>query len=149
MTKSTRLLTLRARNRPRFIRRGVHDKQKLSASWRMPKGAHNKMRRQLKAKGALPTPGYGSPAAVRGLHPSGFRDVLVFNVASVSGLDPATDAIRIGGTVGRKTRMKIQEAALEQGLKVLNPREIVEAEVEPVPEESPVEETTEEVTADE
>jgi large subunit ribosomal protein L32e len=144
MTKSTRLLTLRARNRPRFIRRGVHDKKKLSASWRMPKGAHNKMRRQLKAKGALPTPGYGSPAAVRGLHPSGYRDVLVFNVASLTGLDPETEAIRIGGTVGMKSRMKIQAAALEQGLKVLNPREIGEMEAEPLPEEIP-----EEVTADE
>jgi large subunit ribosomal protein L32e len=123
MTKSTRLLTLRARNRPRFIRRGVHDKKKLSPSWRMPKGAHNKMRRQLKAKGALPTPGYGSPAAVRGLHPSGFRDVLVYNVDSLSGLNPETEAIRIGGTVGMKARMKIQAAALEQGLKILNPRE--------------------------
>jgi large subunit ribosomal protein L32e len=144
MTKSTRLLTLRARNRPRFIRRGVHDKKKLSASWRMPKGAHNKMRRQLKAKGALPTPGYGSPAAVRGLHPSGYRDVLVFNVASLTGLDPETEAIRIGSTVGMKSRMKIQAAALEQGLKVLNPREIGEMEAEPLPEEIP-----EEVTADE
>jgi large subunit ribosomal protein L32e len=142
MTKSTRLLTLRARNRPRFVRRGVHDKKKLSASWRMPKGAHNKMRRQLKAKGSLPTPGYGSPAAVRGLHPSGFRDVLIYNVASLTRLNPETEAIRIGGTVGRRARMKIQAAALEQGLKVLNPHEIGEI-VEPAAEE------TAEVTEDE
>jgi large subunit ribosomal protein L32e len=140
MTISTRLLTLRARNRPRFVRRGVHDKKKLSSSWRMPKGAHNKMRRQLKAKGALPTPGYGSPVAVRGLHPSGFRDVLIYNADSLSGLNPETDAIRIGGTVGMKTRMKIQAAALEQGLKVLNPRQSRE-------EEQP--EETAEVSADE
>lgn len=145
MTKSTRLLTLRARNRPRFIRRGVHDKKKLSSSWRMPKGAHNKMRRQLKAKGALPTPGYGSPAAVRGLHPSGFREVRVFNVASLTGLDPETEAIRIGGTVGMKARIKIQAAALEQGLKVLNPRETGEQrETEPVAEEAATEVTTDE-----
>ncbi len=151
MTKSNRLLTLRARHRPRFIRRGVHDKQKLSASWRMPKGGHNKMRRQLKAKGALPTPGYGSPAEVRGLHPSGFRDVLVFNAASLSGLDPETDAIRIGGTVGRKTRVKIQAAALEQGLKVLNPREVETERTETAapPEEPRDDETTEGVTTDE
>jgi large subunit ribosomal protein L32e len=142
MTKPTRLLTLRARNRPRFIRRGVHDKKKLSASWRMPKGAHNKMRRQLKAKGALPTPGYGSPAAIRGLHPSGYRDVLVFNVASLSGLDPETEAIRIGGTVGMKSRMKIQAVALELGLKILNPHEAGEIEAEAAPEETPEEEVT-------
>lgn len=145
--KSTRLLTLRARNRPRFVRRGVHDKKKLSPSWRMPKGGHNKMRRQLKAKGALPTPGYGSPAAVRGLHPSGYREVLVHNTASLAGLNAENDAIRIGGTVGLRNRLKIQERALEQGLKVLNPRSAgEEAEAETAPEA--VEETTE-VMADE
>jgi large subunit ribosomal protein L32e len=107
------------------------------------------MRRQLKSKGALPTPGYGSPAAVRGLHPSGFREVLVYNATSLSGLDPETVAIRIGGTVGLRTRTKIQAIALEQGLKVLNPRTTGEEEAEPALEEASEEEPTEEVAADE
>jgi large subunit ribosomal protein L32e len=140
--KTTRLLTLRAHTRPRFIRRGVHDKKKLSHSWRMPKGGHNKMRRQLKAKGVLPTPGYGSPAAVRGLHPSGFQEILIHNVSSLEGLDSKRDAIRIAGTVGMRKRVKIQERALEQGLKILNPRSTGE-ETAPAPEEP------EEVTSDE
>lgn len=101
------------------------------------------MRRQLKAKGALPTPGFGSPAAIRGLHPSGFRDILVFNVDSLSGLNSETEAIRIGGGVGMKMRMKIQAAALEQGFKVLNPRGTM-MEEEPEPEESQEEVTTDE-----
>lgn len=121
-TQRTRLLAQRARARMRFVRRGVHDKKKLSSSWRMPKGQHNKMRRQLKAKGALPTPGFGSPALVRGLHPSGYREVLVHNEKLLEGLNPASEAIRIGGTVGMRKRESIQKKALELGLKVLNPR---------------------------
>jgi large subunit ribosomal protein L32e len=65
-------------------------------------------------------------------------------VDSLSGLNPETEAIRIGGTVGMKARMKIQAAALEQGLKILNPRESGVKEAEPAVEEAP-----EEVTADE
>ena len=116
-----RLLAVRARARMRFIRRGVHDKKKLDPAWRRPKGHHNKMRRQLKAKGALPRPGYGSPRAVRSLHPSGYREVLVYNEQLLEGLNPEQDAIRIGRTVGRRKREGIQQRALEQGLKVLNP----------------------------
>jgi Ribosomal protein L32E len=71
--------------------------------------------------------------------------VRVFNVASLTGLDPETEAIRIGGTVGMKARIKIQAAALEQGLKVLNPRETGEQrETEPVAEEAATEVTTDE-----
>jgi large subunit ribosomal protein L32e len=117
----TRLLAVRARARMRFIRRGVHDKKKLDPAWRKPKGHHNKMRRQLKAKGALPRPGYGSPRAIRSLHPSGYREVLVYNEQLLEGLNPEQDAIRIGRTVGRRKREGIQQRALEQGLKVLNP----------------------------
>ena len=129
----TRLLAVRARARMRFIRRGVHDKKKLDPAWRRPKGLHNKMRRQLKAKGALPRPGYGSPRAVRSLHPSGYREVLVYNEQLLEGLNPKQEAIRIGRTVGRRKREGIQQRALEQGLKVLNPMTI-EAET---PEEEP------------
>lgn len=124
----TRLLAVRARARMRFIRRGVHDKKKLDPAWRKPKGHHNKMRRQLKAKGALPRPGYGSPRAVRCLHPSGYREALVHNERLLEGLNPERDAVRIGRTVGRRKREGIQQKALEQGFKVLNPM-IVEQEI--------------------
>jgi large subunit ribosomal protein L32e len=69
-----RLIRMRAGNRARFQRRGIHEKQRLADVWRKPKGRHNKLRRQIKAKGPLPRPGYGSPAAVRGLHPCGLQD---------------------------------------------------------------------------
>jgi large subunit ribosomal protein L32e len=107
--------------RPRFQRRGIHDKKRLADVWRKPKGRHNKLRRQIRAKGPLPRPGYGSPVKVRGLHPCGLRDILVHNEGMLPTLDPGVHAVRIASGVGRRKRMDIQKKAEEAGLKVLNP----------------------------
>lgn len=117
-----RLIRIRSQRRVTFKRRGFHAKKSLAAVWRRPRGHHNKMRRQLKAKGALPTPGYGSPAGVRGLHPSGYAEVMVYNTDHIAGLDNETQAIRISGSVGGRKRKAILQAALAAGVKVLNAR---------------------------
>ena len=130
-----RLIRIRSGKETHFRRRGVHQKKKLADVWRKPKGQHNKLRRQLKAKGPLPRPGYGSPALVRELHPSGYKDVLVFNTSVLPDLDPTQHAIRIAGTVGMKKREEIQAAALSNGIRVLNPK----AAKESIPEEEPEE----------
>ena len=132
-----RLIRMRAGNRARFQRRGVHEKQRLADVWRKPKGRHNKLRRQIKAKGPLPRPGYGSPAAVRGLHPCGLSDILVYNEGMLIPLDPELHAVRIAAGVGMKKKREIQKAALEAGLRVLNPRQA------PAIEEGPAEEVEE------
>jgi large subunit ribosomal protein L32e len=118
-----RLIRARTAKGARFKRDGFGKKEQLSASWRRPRGLHNKQRRQKKAKGALPTPGFGSPVAIRGMHPSGYREALVFTPRELEGLDPAIYAVRIGGSVGNRKRIEIQQQALSAGLKVLNQRE--------------------------
>lgn len=123
-----RLIRARVAKGARFKRDGFGKKEQLSASWRRPRGLHNKQRRQKKAKGALPTPGFGSPVAIRGMHPSGYREVLVFTPGELEGLDPATFAVRIGGSVGNRKRMEIQQQAISAGLRVLNRKEIAVAE---------------------
>jgi large subunit ribosomal protein L32e len=137
-----RLIRMRAGNRARFQRRGIHEKQRLADVWRKPKGRHNKLRRQIKAKGPLPRPGYGSPALVRGLHPCGLSDVLVHNEGMLIPLDPELHAVRIAAGVGMKKKMEIQKKAMEAGLRVLNPRQAPEIEEEPA-------EETEEADGDE
>ena len=67
-----RLIRARIAKKAKFRRDGFGKKPQIADSWRKPRGLHNKQRRQKKAKGALPTPGYGSPVAVRGMHPSGY-----------------------------------------------------------------------------
>jgi len=119
-----RLIQVRSDKSATFKRDGAGKKKQLSESWRKPRGLHSKKRRQKKAKGPLPKPGYGSPVAVRGLHPSGFREIRVFTAVELEGLNPSEDAVRIGATVGNKKRLVIQERAVAAGLRILNPRDI-------------------------
>ncbi len=121
-TEIKRLIQVRADKGAVFKRDGFGKKRQLSDSWRKPRGQHNKQREQKKAKGALPKPGFGSPIAVRGMHPSGFFEVLISSLKELEGIDPKTHAVRIGATVGDRRRIGLQEKALGEGFKVLNPR---------------------------
>jgi len=123
-TEIKRLIRVRVEKGATFKRDGYGKKKQLSDSWRKPRGQHNKQREQKKAKGALPKPGFGSPIAVRGMHPSGFFEVLVSSVKELEGINPKTHAIRIGATVGERTRVGLQEKALAAGFKVLNARTV-------------------------
>ena len=107
-------------NRPAFKRQEWFRYQKLGEAWRRPKGIHSKMRRGMKRRPPMVEIGYGGPALVRGLHPSGFEEVMVYNVDGLEGIDPKSQAVRIGGTVGTKKRIVIQERADELGIRVLN-----------------------------
>jgi large subunit ribosomal protein L32e len=121
VNEKKRLIRTRADKSAKFRRDGFGKKPQISDSWRRPRGLHNKQRRQKKAKGAHPTPGYGSPVLVRGMHPSGFLEVRVFTPDELTGIDPACYAIRIGASVGGRKRAIILEKANSAGLKVLNP----------------------------
>lgn len=107
-------------NRPAFKRQEWFRYQKLGESWRRPRGIHSKMRRGMKRRPPMVEIGYGGPALVRGLHPSGFEEVMVYNVDGLEDIDPKTQAARIGGTVGVKKRIAIENRAKELGIRVLN-----------------------------
>jgi large subunit ribosomal protein L32e len=130
-TEVKRLIRVRTDKGARFKRDGYGKKRQLSDSWRKPRGQHNKQREQKKAKGALPKPGFGSPVAVRGMHPSGFFEVLVTSLKDLEGLDPKTQAVRLGATVGTRKRVIIQEQAVSAGLKVLNARVVKTTKAKP------------------
>jgi large subunit ribosomal protein L32e len=123
-TEIKRLIQVRVDKGAVFKRDGYGKKRQLSDSWRKPRGQHNKQREQKKAKGALPKPGFGSPVAVRGMHPSGFFEILISSVKELEGIDPKTHAIRIGATVGNRARVGLQEKALSAGFKLLNSRTV-------------------------
>lgn len=106
--------------RPAFKRQEWFRYSKLGEMWRKPKGIHSKMKRGLKRRPPMVEVGYRGPADVRGLHPSGFEEVLVYNVDGLEAIDPKKQAVRIGGTVGTKKRMAIEDRADELGIRVLN-----------------------------
>ena len=106
--------------RPAFKRQEWYRYSKLGEKWRKPKGIHSKMRRHEHVRPPMVDIGYRGPAVARNLHPSGFEEVLVYNVAGLDNIDKKKQAVRIGGTVGTKKRMAIEDRADELGIRVLN-----------------------------
>lgn len=107
--------------KPQFKRTCSHKFKRLDTNWRRPRGSQGKQRRKYVAKGALAQVGYGSPAAVKGLHPSGYSDVLISSIAELELVDPSFEAIRIARTIGAQKKALILAKAEESGIKVLNP----------------------------
>jgi len=135
---------LKARKRakakkPEFARPESWRYLKLKENWRRPRGLDNKMRRKIKGWPPTVSVGYKGPKVARGLHPSGYRDVLVHNVKELSAVDPKTQAARIARTVGKKKRAQIIAEARERKVVVLNVKEVKE----PVEEEAEAEATEE------
>jgi len=106
--------------RPAFKRQEWFRYSKLGEGWRKPKGIHSKMKRKLKRRPPVVVIGYRGPKAVRGLHPSGFEEVHVQTINELEGIDPKKQAVRIGGTVGTRKRIMIEDRAEELGIRVLN-----------------------------
>src|SRR5919112_2764965 len=108
-------------HRPKFVRQESWRYDRLAENWRRPKGKDNKMRKQKSGMPAIVKVGYRGPRAARGLHPSGYTDNIIYNAAELARLDSKKDAARIGHTVGKKKRIDIINKAMELGIKVLNP----------------------------
>ena len=119
-------LALRAAQKkktPSFRRTEWFRYKRLSRSgWRAPHGMDNKQRRNYKYRGSLVRVGHGKVSGARGLHPSGFREVMVHNLNDLESIDPETQAARIGRTVGGRKREHIHARADELGIRVLNRR---------------------------
>ena len=94
--------------------------KQLAEKWRKPRGRTSKMRRYEAGKPKRPAIGYGSPKESRNLHPSGYEDVLVYNLKELENLDPASQAARISSSIGKNKKSRMLEKASELGIKVLN-----------------------------
>ena len=104
-----------------FRRQQKHKHSKLkNKSWRKPVGKHSKARLKLKSAKPMPKVGYRTPKQIRGLHPSGYEDVLVHNKDDLEDLDPETEAARIASKVGGRKKAQIIEEADENDIYVLN-----------------------------
>ena len=109
-----------ARRRPEFRRQEWFRYGKFNDSWRKPRGKHSKLREHLDWRPPVVDAGYRGPRDVRGLHPSGFREVMVYNVNDLLRINKDIEAARIGSTVGAKKREQIVQKADELSVKVLN-----------------------------
>jgi large subunit ribosomal protein L32e len=127
----------RARNKkPSFVRSESWRYDKFSESWRRPRGLDHKMRRKIKGWPPTVSTGYKGPKIASGLHPSGYREVLVSNISDIAKIDPATQAARIAHTIGMRKRAQIIAEAKKRKVYVLNFKVIKET---PREKESPEE----------
>lgn len=106
--------------KPDFVRQESWRYDRVDESWRRPRGIDSKMRKEVKGWPARVKVGYRGPRKARGLHPTAYREVIVYNVDDLSRVNPKTEAIRIAHTVGAKKRAEILNRAREMGIHVLN-----------------------------
>ncbi len=97
---------------------GKRGKKRVKERWRKPRGIDNKKRVREKWAGKSPNIGYKNDARLRGLHPSGKREALVYRPEDLEGLKDVV--VRIASSVGKRKRTAILEKAEAMGLRVVN-----------------------------
>jgi large subunit ribosomal protein L32e len=107
---------------PHFLRDEGFRYKRIPKNWRRPNGITSKLRINLKYRPSKVRVGFRAPKIVRGLHPSGFEEVMIHSVKELETINPKKQAVRIGGTVGTKKRLVIAKRADELDIRVLNMR---------------------------
>ena len=119
------------RKKPEFIAQGGKTLKRVGDKWRRPHGKHSKLKTHNTAKGFAPRHGYGSPKSVKGLHPTGFEEKIVYNIKDLTSINPQRQACRISSSVGTKKRLVMMKKAEEMKIKVLNPLRLEIKKIEP------------------
>ncbi len=70
--------------------------------------------------GRRPKTGYKNSSDIRGVHPSGYAEVMIYNVNDLKKVDNKTSAGRIGATVGKRKRNDIITEANKLGIWIFN-----------------------------
>jgi large subunit ribosomal protein L32e len=105
---------------PHFLRDEGFRYKRIPKNWRRPTGFTSKLRINLKYRPSKVRVGFRAPKIVRGLHASGFKEVMIHTVKELETINPKKQAVRIGGTVGTKKRLDIAKRAGELDIRVLN-----------------------------
>jgi large subunit ribosomal protein L32e len=111
------------KSKPDFVIKESKFSSGVKKKWRYPRGMHNGSRQYHKGKPIKPTTGYGSPKAVRHLHQSGKKVVLVKKVADLEGLNKDTQIITVA-KIGKKKMLAILEVAQKNNIEVTNVKDI-------------------------
>jgi large subunit ribosomal protein L32e len=116
-----RIAVSKKKRKPQFRADQAHRWKRVSDRWRKLRGIDSYTRQKKKGRIAMVESGYRSPKATRYLHPSLFKEVLVYRPSDLENLDADTHAVRIGASVGARKRQAIIAEADAKLLMVLNP----------------------------
>ncbi|MFH1586928.1 MAG: eL32 family ribosomal protein [Candidatus Diapherotrites archaeon] len=100
----------------RFGQRHTRKNRAKWKKWRKSRGID--IQRQQE-DGKIPSTGYGARKEIRGIHPSGFKEVYVRTINDLSGINGAS-AARLQSTLGARKRKEIIAEARKRNIKVLN-----------------------------
>lgn len=120
MTKEQLLKLRKEMKKPEFVVKESNFSPRVKVRWRFPRGRHSKVRQMHCGRPAMPNPGYGAPAAVRGLHASGLEMVVVHNAKELQIVNPKTQGAIIAASVGTKKRLSLLETAQQKKITLLN-----------------------------
>ncbi len=140
MTKAEteRLIKLRKqiqRKKPSFRRIESWRYKRVNGGWRAAKGIDSDTRQKKKSGVKSPNVGYRAPRKIRGLHPSGLKEIHITHIEELEKLDPKIHGIMISSKLGIKKRLNLVEEIQSKGFRVLNLRipysELLQTKEEP------------------
>jgi large subunit ribosomal protein L32e len=123
MVKNKRLLELKKKmkkKRPSFRRVESWRYKRVKDSWRKARGIDSQTRKKTKSGVKSPNVGYRSPKKVRGLHPSGYKEVRIITMQDLNNLNKNIHAIKISSKLGSKKRLALIDYCQKRGFKILN-----------------------------
>ncbi len=120
-----RLIKLRKsmkKRKPSFRRVESWRYVRVKSPWRKAIGIDSQTRKKEKSGVKSPSVGYRAPKKIRGLHPSGYEEVNITNIAEVSArdLNNKKHAIKISARLGNRKRMLLIEQLQKMNFKILN-----------------------------
>ncbi len=110
---------------PKFYGQDSHKRKEVGKAWRKPKGLHSKIRHSFRGKLSLVRVGYMLPKALRGLTDRGMKVFIVRNKRDFELAEKAEDtALVISSQIGAKKKVALLKKAKENGMLVLNFRDV-------------------------
>lgn len=97
---------------------GTANRKRVKKGWKRPRGHDNKKKQKIKARGKLPSIGWGTSRDLKYKHPLGAYEFLVRNLNDLSNVKGRL--VRIASGVGKKKRTLIKKKAEDLKLTVLN-----------------------------
>lgn len=93
----------------------------MAENWRRPRGVTSKMRKEESGFPAKVKVGYGTSHLLRGLHPRGLVERLIFRETDLEMLDPKVHILRVSARVGERKRIAIIAKAKDRNFHIANP----------------------------